>query len=190
MAYLIGSIPFGVLISKLHGIDIQNIGSGNMGATNVFRNVGAIPGITVFSLDVVKGAIPVFLASIILPSDLAFKHWIFIMSGAFAVLGHMYPIYLRFKGGKGGATSLGVLIGIMPDVAIIAAFTFIAALLLTRYVSVGTMTTAVASTMAMWLTLKPNEYLIFTAIVTILIIFRHSSNVKRIFAGTEPKVGR
>ena len=155
VAYLIGSIPFGVIISRLYKLDIQKVGSGNIGATNVFRNLGALPGITVFVLDIAKGAIPIYIAYFTLSPTIAFKYWILILVGALAVLGHMYSAYIKFKGGKGGATSLGALIGLMPDVAIIAATAFIITLFLTRFVSVGTMITAIAAEIGIWLTSKP-----------------------------------
>ncbi|GAG37417.1 unnamed protein product, partial [marine sediment metagenome] len=188
IGYLLGSVPFGIIISRLYKLDIRKVGSGNIGATNVFRNLGAIPGITVFILDVAKGAIPVYISYLLIPPDISFKYWGFILVGAIAVMGHMYPAYLKFKGGKGGATSLGVLIGLMPDVAVIAALIFLAAFFLTRFVSASTMTTAIAVTIGIWLTLKPTEYLVISFIVTAFIIYKHVPNIKRILSGTEPKV--
>ncbi|MFC1767774.1 glycerol-3-phosphate 1-O-acyltransferase PlsY [Candidatus Margulisiibacteriota bacterium] len=189
-AYLIGSIPFGVIIGRLYKIDIRSVGSGNIGATNVFRNLGAIPGSIVFGLDVVKGVLPIHIAYMMIQPDSAFKYWIFILTGAFAVIGHIYPLYLRFKGGKGGATSLGVLIGLMPNIAVIAILTFMITLFLTRFVSVSTIITTIAATIAIWLMAKPTEYLTIGIVIILFIIYKHIPNIKRVIAGTEPKVGK
>lgn len=190
LGYLIGAIPFGAIISRFHRIDIQKVGSGNIGATNVFRNLGPVAGITVFILDAAKGAVPIYLAQLLLPQALSYKYWIFVLVGAAAIMGHMYPVYLRFKGGKGGATGLGVLMGLMPDISLIALVAFLIVLFISRFVSVSTITAAVAVLVAIWLTSKPGEYLIVTIIIVIFIIYKHIPNIKRLLSGTEPKIGK
>lgn len=183
IGYLIGSIPFGVLIGKIKGIDIRKVGSGNIGATNIYRTFGALPAIIVFALDLLKGSTAVWLALWIAPSPL-----IAITSGIAAVIGHMYPVYIGFKGGKGSATSLGILLGVAPDLFIVAIIYVVCAIAITRYVSVTSITGVLLLAVLMFLFHKPIEYSIATVIVAILIIYRHLPNIKRLMAGTEPKI--
>jgi len=183
IGYLIGSIPFGVLTGKIKGVDIRKVGSGNIGATNIYRNLGALPAIIVFILDLLKGSAAVWVALFIIPSPL-----IAVTSGIAAVIGHMYPVFIGFKGGKGSATSLGVLLGIAPDLFVITMIYVAAAIAVTRYVSVTSITGVILVAILMFLFHKPVEYLIAAIIVAVLIIIRHIPNIKRLLAGTEPKV--
>lgn len=183
IGYLIGSIPFGVIIGKIKGIDIRKVGSGNIGATNIYRNLGTLPAITVFILDLLKGSAAVWVAQAFIQSPL-----IAVVSGIAAVIGHMYPVYIGFKGGKGSATGLGVLLGIAPDLFVIAMIYVAAAIAVTRYVSVTSITGVLLLVVLMFAFNKPIEYSIATIIVAVLIIIRHIPNIKRLMSGTEPKV--
>jgi len=204
-AYLIGSIPTGYLVAKAKGIDIQKVGSGNIGATNVFRIVGKPAGIFVLLMDALKGyAACAFLPPCIFnwlaphfsgiapgffaePVELQFKFSA--LAGISAVLGHNYTCWLKFKGGKGIATTAGVYLALAPVALGIALAVFILTILITRYVSVGSLIAAIALPMAVWFT-KEN---LFLRIVTIafgaMAIFRHRKNIQRLMAGTESRIG-
>jgi glycerol-3-phosphate acyltransferase PlsY len=188
--YLIGSIPFGIIISRLFGIDIRKVGSGNIGATNIYRALGPVPASLVFILDLLKGTVSVYLAQFILPSSPAFvsKELIIVISGLAAVIGHMYPVYLGFKGGKGAATSLGILLGIAPDLFVIAIIYVALAIAVTRYVSVASITGVILLSILMLAFHKPIEYSFATVIVAILIIYKHLPNIKRLLSGKEHKI--
>jgi glycerol-3-phosphate acyltransferase PlsY len=188
--YFIGSIPFGIIVSRLFGIDIRKVGSGNIGATNIYRALGPAPASLVFILDLLKGTVSIYFAQFILPSSPAFvlKELIIVISGLAAVIGHMYPIYLGFKGGKGAATSLGILLGIAPDLFIIALIYVALAIAVTRYVSVASFTGVILLSILMVAFHKPVEYSFATVIVAILIIYKHIPNIKRLLSGTEPKI--
>jgi len=184
-AYLIGSIPFGYLIAKIQNIDIRKFGSGNIGATNVFRPLGPVPGSIVFALDMLKGTMPVSLAI-----NLGLNPWLVILTGIMAVVGHTYPIYLNFKGGKGAATGLGILLGIAPDIFVAALL--IAALIVyaSRYVSLASIITPVLVTILFFSLKRPLAYSLAAALITIIIIGRHVPNIKRLLNGTENKIGK
>jgi len=128
-AYLLGSIPFGLMIAKIYNVDIRRQGSGNIGATNVFRSLGLVPGILAFGLDFGKGTLAVYVG-----------YWVggypqlILLMGIAAIFGHMFSLFLKFKGGKGAATGLGVLAGLTPDIFVIAAILTLAIILVTRYV--------------------------------------------------------
>lgn len=182
--YLIGSIPFGFITGRMRGIDLRKIGSGNIGATNTFRALGVTPAIAVFILDLLKGTIAVEVAKMIAPTS----YWIIVISGVAAVIGHMYPIFLGFKGGKGSATSLGVLAGIAPDLFVVAMVFVLAAIYITRIVSVTSIIGVILLTILMFAFHKPMEYSIATSVVAALVIIRHIPNIKRLLAGTEPRI--
>jgi len=184
LAYLLGSIPFGLLIAKIWNIDIRQQGSGNIGATNVLRTLGPGPGAAVFILDFLKGFLAVYIG-----------YWIggdplmVLLLGTAAILGHMYSVFLRFNGGKGAATGLGVLAGIAPGVFLLSVA--LAALLIgtTRYVSVGSIITPFVAALLMYIFNKPLPYVWITLIIAVFILVRHRPNIKRLLAGTEKKVG-
>ncbi|MFA6549040.1 MAG: glycerol-3-phosphate 1-O-acyltransferase PlsY [Candidatus Margulisiibacteriota bacterium] len=184
LSYLIGSIPFGLLIGKLKGIDIRQHGSGNIGATNVFRTLGPRLGTLVFILDLLKGAVPVWIALSLTP-----QHWPVIAAGAAAIIGHSFPIFLKFKGGKGVATGLGVLLAIAPDIFAVALVSAIIVIFISRYVSVGSMFTAVLIALLFWFWHKPLSYCLAVTLLTGLVLLRHVPNIKRLQHGTEPKIG-
>ena len=184
-AYLIGSIPFGLLIAKTKGVDIRTQGSGNIGATNVLRCLGKPLGITCFVLDVLKGYLPAAFFPILGKIDPAFG----ILFGIVAILGHNFPIFLNFKGGKGVATSAGVLIGIAPLAVGIGILTWAILFFTTGYVSLGSIIAALAVIITGWVHI--NHYGLATAIALTLLgsltIYRHRSNIQRLIAGTENK---
>jgi glycerol-3-phosphate acyltransferase PlsY len=190
-AFFLGAIPFGLIAGKLRGVDLRQRGSGNIGATNALRELGVPIGVTVFLLDGLKGLLPVLAARWLdLPS------WWVVGAGLCAALGHIFSPFIRFKGGKGVATSLGVLIGLSPLVAGISFGVFLVAVFLTRYISLGSILGA-ATQMglfvllpAIYLTGNPLPYRIFGAVAGLLVIWRHQTNIKRLLAGTESKFGK
>jgi glycerol-3-phosphate acyltransferase PlsY len=183
-AYLLGSIPFGYLIPKIWNVDIRRQGSGNIGATNVLRTLGPVPAIIVFICDMAKGTIPVLFAR-----QLLLDPWLIVLAGATAVLGHTFPIFLKFKGGRGSATGLGILLGIAPDI-FLGAFILVALIILiTRYVSVASLAVPPLVTLAFYLLKRPPAYTLVSGLITLLIIVRHIPNIKRLINGTERKVG-
>jgi glycerol-3-phosphate acyltransferase PlsY len=190
IGYLIGSIPFGVIVGKFAGVDIRKVGSGNIGATNIYRTLGTFPALMVFLLDMIKGTGAVHIAQFLLPSSTVIlsREFFYVLSGIAAVIGHSYPVYIGFKGGKGSATGLGVLLGIAPDLFIIAMIYTAFAIAVTRYVSVTSITGVILLSVLMFSFHKPTEYLIASVIVAALVIYRHIPNIKRLMAGTEPKI--
>jgi acyl phosphate:glycerol-3-phosphate acyltransferase len=190
LGYLIGSIPFGFLAGKIKGVDIRKVGSGNIGATNIYRSLGIGPALTVFILDLLKGAAAVYIAQALLPQStpLLSREYFIVISGVAAMIGHMYSIFLGFSGGKGAATSLGILLGIAPDLFVIAIFYVIICIAITRYVSVASITGVVLLSALMFVLNKPMAYGICTVIAAILMIYKHIPNIKRLLSGTEPKI--
>jgi glycerol-3-phosphate acyltransferase PlsY len=184
IGYLIGAIPFGFIAGKLKGFDLRKVGSGNIGATNIYRTLGTLPAILVFILDLLKGALAVYAARMIIPDSPA----VIVISGIAAVIGHMYPVYIGFKGGKGSATSLGVLLGIAPDLFAVAMIYTAVAIAVTRYVSVTSITGVILLSVLMFAFHKPVEYSIATVIVAVLVTYKHIPNIKRLLSGTEPKI--
>ena len=192
-AYLLGAVPFGYLIARARGMDIRQHGSGNIGATNVLRVVGKSWGILTFACDFAKGLIP----ALVFPW-LA-RRWgatlatevLAVTYGCLAVLGHNFPVYLRFKGGKGIATSAGALIGIAPAAVGIAAATWLLVFLLSRFVSVASIAAAAAVAGASWWLYSPratgDSWLLPVALsaLALLAIARHKSNIARLLRGTE-----
>ena len=206
-AYLLGSIPFGFLVAKAKGIDIRAVGSGNIGATNAMRVLGKPAGIAVLLLDAAKGYVAVALISPLvwnwlIPHYYGFFRYFFdtpvknqmdffILAGIFVVLGHNYTCWLKFKGGKGIATTAGVYLALAPWALLIALGVFILALLLTRYVSVASMSGAVALPVAVWVMTPHNLFLgIVTTALGALAVYKHKSNLQRLMAGTESRFGQ
>ncbi len=187
-AYLIGSIPFGLLIAKTKGLDIRKQGSGNIGATNVLRCLGKPLGITCFVLDVLKGYLPAFVFPMVGKIGADFPS-IGILFGAAAILGHNFPIFLKFKGGKGIATSAGVLLGVAPLAVGLGILTWAIIFFISGYVSLGSIIAALVVAIVGWL-----RYDITTALALTLLgalaIYRHRENIKRLLAGEENKFSR
>lgn len=204
-AYAVGSTPFGVIISRARGMDIRAHGSGNVGATNVGRVLGRKWGLLCFALDVLKGLLPVLIVGMLLRGLEGFpteKHQaVWLGVGVGCILGHVFSFYLRFRGGKGVATSLGVVLGIFPyftwaGLAAFALWVLVAGV--TRYVSVASITAAAAFwplfTCINWLALGMSPGRLwplgaFGAAMALLIIYRHRGNISRLLAGTENKIG-
>ena len=182
-SYLLGSIPFGVLVAKSRGVDIMSVGSGNIGATNVVRVLGKGPGYLVFFLDMLKGLIPALIARWLFPDNQ--EYWFF--AGMFAVIGHSLSPFLKFKGGKGISTALGMTLGSSPVVALIALGIFLAILLGTGYVSLASIF-AVVSTTPMSILFRDSLWVtIGFAALSVFVIYRHKANIIRLRNGTESK---
>ena len=193
-AYLLGSIPTGYLVARVKGIDIRAVGSGNIGATNVFRILGKPAGILVLVGDGLKGfAACSWLADFVVqPFAVAPDRieCLKIVAGICAVLGHNYTCWLKFKGGKGIATSAGVYFALAPLAAGIALGTWIVVFALSRYVSVASIAAAAAMPVAVWLT-KDSLFLgIVTTALGLLAIFKHKGNIQRLLNGTERRLGQ
>ena len=183
-AYLLGSIPTGLVLAKaLAGIDPRQDGSRNIGATNVMRTAGKSLGVITLIGDVLKGVIPVCLALF-----LELGQWWVAGAGLAAFLGHCFPIYIGFKGGKGVATSLGVYLPLTPLAVLVNVFIFASALGVTRMVSVGSISAAIAMPLLIGLGRYPLPYLILSICVGAIIIFRHKENIKRLIKGKENKL--
>lgn len=190
-AYLVGSIPVGLIVGKVaFGKDIRCEGSGNLGATNAYRTLGPVAGVFVFVLDVCKGALPVLAArSLYGPPAGQADCLLLVMIGMAAITGHNWPIYLKFKGGKGVATGAGVVLVLFPWITAILAGIWIAAVLVTRYVSVGSIAISVAFPVLVVLFYGSNVvYVGFSVVAAAVVIFKHRSNIGRLLRGTEPKV--
>jgi glycerol-3-phosphate acyltransferase PlsY len=206
-AYLLGSIPFGLLIARAHGKDLRSIGSGNIGATNVSRALGRKWAYFCFFLDVLKGLVPTLaVMSFARPqptlpyAQKIIMLWLWLAVGCAAVIGHIFPLYLRFKGGKGVATSFGVALGIWPYYTICAPFaiaTWIVVVLVWRYVSLASVVASVAFpiTLASAIALRPGwrfadlwPLLIVATAIPLMVAIRHRQNITRLIAGTESKI--
>ena len=183
-AYLIGSIPFALILSRRWGADLRQVGSGNLGAANVMRASGVSAGLLVAALDMAKGAASVWIAA--RSSDGAELP---AAAGLAAILGHIYPIWLRFRGGKGVATACGVFSMLTPLAVPPALAIFAAVVWLTRYVSLGSVLASMAVPPIAYALGSPTPGVIAAAAASALIVFRHRSNVSRIWMGTERRVG-
>lgn len=196
-AYLLGSIPTGYLAGRLlKGIDIREIGSGSTGATNVLRNLGKGPAIVVLLIDAAKGVGAVALVrgffaltgSSVLPET--WKPWLVAVVALAAMLGHSKSIWINFTGGKSAATGLGVLFAMSWSVALSVLVLFVGVVSLSRIVSLGSMTAAIAVAVLMIVLAQPLPYQIFGVVAGLYVILRHQANIQRIFAGTEPRLGK
>ncbi|OEF96022.1 glycerol-3-phosphate 1-O-acyltransferase PlsY [Desulfuribacillus alkaliarsenatis] len=186
IGYLVGSVSFSYIIGKLwKGIDIRQHGSGNAGATNTLRVLGTVPGIIVLLLDGFKGALAVVIALYISNNDPITM----IVAGIAAIIGHNWPIYLKFQGGKGVATTIGVVASLVFIPALLSALIAIVFLALTRYVSLASIIFTVLIPIFILLLDYPITYFVFTIIMAILVCVRHIENIKRLIKGTERKIG-
>lgn len=183
-SYLIGAIPFGLLVGRLAGVDVRTAGSGNIGATNVNRLLGKKFGVITLVLDCLKGFLPIFLATLLLP-DGPYRHWLVLLCGILAVVGHMFPVYLGFRGGKGVATALGVFLFLSPPVIAISLTVFIGVVLLSRFVSAGSL--AASALFPCWLFFfgHPPATVLAGGIVAALIWLKHHENIGRLWRGEE-----
>lgn len=212
-AYLIGATPFALLIARGKGIDLRKVGSGNVGATNCGRACGRGWGFLCFALDVAKGLAPVLIVGMMLRQDgydetlvvrLGGQPWVpspveqaaWLLTGCCAILGHIFSFWLRFRGGKGVATALGVVLGIWPFftlAGVIALFVWITVTLVSRYVSLGSIVAALAflavCVAQTWRRTELWPMATFASAMAGLLIFRHRANISRLLAGTENKIG-
>lgn len=182
IAYLVGSIPSGFILGRLAGVDVRDAGSGNIGATNVARVLGKGRGLLTLLADTAKGFVPVFIGQRLGLSDAAVA-----LVAIAAFLGHLYPVFLRFRGGKGVATAFGALLALAPPATLIMIFIFGAAVLGSRRVSLGSMAAALAAPIALWVFSYSVELVAMSAFLWVMITLRHRDNVKRLLAGTEPR---
>jgi glycerol-3-phosphate acyltransferase PlsY len=185
-AYALGSIPWSFLVARLWGVaDVRAVGSGNVGATNVMRSAGRLPGLLALLLDAGKGALAVALAQrlddgpAVLPA----------LAAAGAVLGHVYPIFLGFRGGKGVATGAGAFLAVAPFPSLLALVVFAVVLATTRYVSLGSMAGALAIPAALYALDAPSPLCRVGVLLALLIVFRHQENVARLLRGSERRLG-
>ena len=181
VAYLIGSVPFGLILTRLAGAgDVRRIGSGNIGATNVLRTGRKGLALATLALDLLKGALPVWLAYRYLGPDMA------VVVGLGAVLGHCFPVWLKFRGGKGVATAAGVVVALTPPVAAIAIGVFLLVLLATRYVSLASMLGALAAAPGAYLLGNVQAAELYLALA-LLIVVKHAGNIRRLLQGSEAR---
>lgn len=195
LAYLLGSFPTGYLVGRIAGIDIREHGSGSTGATNVWRNVGKLAGISVFAVDFAKGAIAIYvmqqanwlLSSLGLIANIAIEHLSLFVIGAgmLALIGHSRPIWLGFKGGKSVATGVGVLFMLNWTVAIAAFSVWLVTMAIWRTVSISSISAATAAPILMWALQGNIAYSCFVTVGCIFVIWLHRSNIERILNGTE-----
>lgn len=201
-AYGLGSTPFGVLVARAHGVDLRKVGSGNVGATNVGRALGRKWGYLCFAMDVLKGLLPVLLVGLLLRNQAGFPRPIhqaaWLSVGLGAILGHVFSFWLRFRGGKGVATSLGVVLGVFPYFTwpgLTAFALWLVVTLISRYVSLGSVLAALAFVplfvLFNWpLAAQLWPLAIFAAAVVALILVRHRGNIVRLWTGSENKIAR
>jgi len=183
VAYLLGSIPSALVVGKIgFNIDVREHGSGNLGATNAFRVLGVKAGSIVVIADILKGTVATILPTLIFSADV---HPLII--GLFAVIGHTYPIFANFKGGKAVATSGGIFLGINPLLFLIMVLTFLITLFITKYVSLSSMITGVVTTIIAFF-FKDVGVIIMAAALTAFVFYRHIDNIKRIIKKEEPKI--
>ncbi len=184
-AYLLGSIPFSFLVARHHGIDVRKVGSGNVGATNVMRTAGRTAGVVAFLLDSGKGVLAV-LAARALGQGAPLEA----LAAVAAILGHLYPIWLKGKGGKGVATGAGTFLLLAPWPTLLALLAFTLTLVTVRYVSVASLTGTVVMAALTFGLGSPRPVAWAAAVVASLILWKHRSNVRRILKGTENRLGR
>lgn len=184
LGYLAGSVPFAFLLARLKGIDVRRAGSGNVGAANVLRTTGAWRGVIVMSLDVAKGVGAVAIAHM-----LAGGTALIALTGAAAIVGHVYPVWLRFHGGKGVAVAAGVFTMLSPGATALAAGLFLLIAWITRYVSLASIAATLALPPAAWALGAHVSVVLVAAGTALLILFRHRANWRRLRTGTERRMG-
>lgn len=192
VAYLLGSIPFGFVAGLIAGVDVRKLGSGNIGATNTLRVLGKKYGYPVFVADVLKGYLAVRIALWLTRFDPSTGDFIGILAAFFVVVGHSFPIWLRFRGGKGVAAAAGACLGLVPLATLIAVVIWIVTFFIFRYVSLASIVAAIALALsALFLGYAADPILLtFTCLIAALIILRHRSNIMRLLQGREPRFDR
>ena len=199
-AYLLGSVPFGLVLATARGVDLRSVGSGNIGAANVARALGSRWGYLCFALDCLKGLVPMLVAMVFVDEVTVGVLWLWLGVGCAAILGHVFPLYLKFKGGKGVSTSLGVVVGLYPYMTVPGLIAFAiwgACLLIWRYVSLASIIAAVVFPIILiaavivlpdWTFAALWPLLIVAVGLTVLVLVRHVGNIKRLLAGSERKI--
>ena len=184
LSYMVGSIPGGLICGKLlWDTDLREHGSHNIGATNAWRTLGKAAGILIFLLDFLKGIIAVYFGLVFFGTPFGM-----VLCGLMAIAGHSASVFLRFSGGKGVATGLGVIAMLMPKVTLAVFAVWFAIVYVTRYVSLGSVVAAALVPLLAWIFGNPTEYVLFGVIAAVLIIIRHHSNINRLLNGTESKI--
>ena len=178
--YAIGSLPVGYLLAQASGVDLRRVGSGNVGATNVYRSAGRLMAIAVMIADMAKGTASVVIGGAGITG---------VIAGVAAVVGHIYPVWLGFRGGKGVATASGVFAVLSPWPVVLAAASFVIAVWKTRFVSLGSVLATIALPIAEWLTPGPRSVDVAATGVAVLILFRHRGNIARLWIHTERALG-
>jgi acyl phosphate:glycerol-3-phosphate acyltransferase len=195
IAYLLGSIPTGFLVAKARGIDIRTVGSGNIGATNVFRILGKAAGIFVLLADAAKGWVAVYVVARLVAgwfypdAGSSAREWFALCAGVAAILGHNYTCWLHFKGGKGIATSAGVLVALVPVPLLIILGVWIGVFALSRYVSLASICASFVLPFAAWAFGESWTIILVTAALAALAIYKHKANIQRLLNGTENRIG-
>jgi acyl phosphate:glycerol-3-phosphate acyltransferase len=186
-AYVVGSIDFAVIVARMHGVDIHKVGSGNPGASNVLRSIGRLPAAMVLVGDTLKGVIGAAMGMIAAGSVDFQVEWAF-LAGFAAVVGHCYPVFHRFRGGKGVATGLGVLLFTVPIVGVIVVAGWLILVKLTKTASVSSLIAVAASVpLAIWQGVEGMS-LVWLLATVVLVVWRHRANIQRVFTGSEQKV--
>ena len=182
--YLIAAVPTGLVLSRILGYeDVRSKGSGNIGATNVYRVAGKLPGILTLTGDILKGLLPILLIKQFLSPSMTQLGIV----GAVAILGHCYPIYLKFQGGKGVATALGIFLVLSPFAVLGASVIFVAAVAISRFISLGSIFAAMTVPFLMLMLNQPEPLVISALFISLLVIWRHRSNIKRLLDGSESR---
>lgn len=197
VSYISGAIPFSYITGKVFaGIDLREHGSGNLGASNTFRFLGPKIALLVLVADIAKGFLPVFFAAVYSPGHTISDLWLMYIAGFFAVIGHMFSVFVRFKGGKGIATTAGVFLALAPAAFAGAFVVFAVVMGVTRVVSVASMVSSIALPLMVYISqrleLVPGNrsLLILSFAITVVVLAKHRSNIKRLLAGTEPVLRR
>jgi glycerol-3-phosphate acyltransferase PlsY len=192
VAYLLGSIPFGFIAGLIAGVDVRQHGSGNIGATNTLRVLGKKYGYAVFVADTLKGFLAVRIALWLAQFDPSTSYFIGILAALFVVLGHSFPVWLRFRGGKGVAAAAGACLGLLPVATFIAVIVWLAIFFLFRFVSLASIVAAIALPISAWLLGNVADPILlgFSGLIAALIIFRHRSNIVRLLQGSEARFDR
>lgn len=183
--YVLGSVPTGLLVGRAFGVDVRKVGSGNIGMANVLRAAGKWPAVLTMLGDMLKGLFPVLVAR-----ALTDNAWVLALVALAAVVGHCWPVFLRFRGGKGVATGAGTSIGLAPLVGLgLFAFWWVV-VLSSRYTSLGAISVMVVSPFAFWLSGQPLPYVLYTVVGGALVLWRHRENARSLVRGTERKIGQ
>jgi acyl phosphate:glycerol-3-phosphate acyltransferase len=185
VAYLVGSVPFAFLLARRHGVDLRRVGSGNVGASNVLRSSGVPAAVVAMCLDGAKGALAILVAQRLTVGEATP-----VAAGIASIVGHIYPVWLRFRGGKGVATAAGVFAVLTPLAVGIASSVFLLAVWTTRYISVGSMAAAVTLAVVAAAIDVPPAVMVGAALSAFIIVHRHRANLARLLAGTERRVGQ